>query len=170
MFRNLFRPILTARRLALVAASFAVLGAVVPTASAADHDGWGWGRHYHGPAVVVRAQIGVPVIVPPPVVIARPMIVDEVPAGLQMTAYQSRDRVIVVINGTNRAGGFTTALSAAGDSFILHNSAPIDGCREGASAFSISGSICSPRELHQVCVRIGDRAFEVPVTCVQALS
>jgi hypothetical protein len=175
MFRNLIRPNLTARRIALVAAPLAILGAVVPAADAADRDGrgggwgWSWGhsRRPEAPAVVIHATIGGPIVVSRP---APRVIYDEVPAGLQLTAYQSKDRVIVLINGTNRAAGFRTSLSALGDTLVLHNIAPEDGCRGGPSSFTLSGSICSPRELHQVCVRIGDRSFEVPVTCVPALT
>jgi len=165
MFRNLIRPNLTARRIALVAAPLAVLGAVVPTAAAADRDGW-WGRsHNSRPALVIHAEIG-----RPRVVISRPVFVDEVPAGLNMSAYQSQDRVIVIINGTNRAAGFRTSLIGAGNAFELHNLAPEDGCRGPASSFTITGSIYSHQDLRQVCVRIGDRSFDVPVTCVPSLS
>lgn len=169
MFRNFIRPNLTARRFALVAAPLAILGAAVPAADAADRDGWWWGRgrHEERTSVGVHVDIGIPVVIAHP---APRVIYDEVPAGLGFTAYQSRDRVIVLINGTNRAAGFRTSLSAAGDALVLHNLVPDDGCRGGPSAFTISGSICSPRELHQVCVRIGDRSFEVPVTCIPTLS
>src|SRR5262249_6403762 len=162
MFRNFIRPNLTARRIALVAAPLAILGAVVPTAAAADRDGWWWRSRRERPTVVIHADIGVPVVVGR---CERRVVCDEVPAGLQMSAYQSRERVIVIINGTNRAAGFRTSLTAAGPALVLHNTAPEDGCREGACSFTITGSICSPRELRQVCVRIGDRTFDVPVTC-----
>lgn len=169
MFRNFIRPNLTARRFALVAAPLAILAAVVPSASAADRDGWWWGRSHRNdrPSVVIHATIGGPVVVSRP---APRVIRDEVPAGLQFSAYQSKDRVIVIVSGTNRASGFRTSLSAGGDALVLHNLAPEEGCREGACSFTLTGSICSARELRQVCVRIGDRSFEVPVTCVPSLS
>ena len=83
--------------------------------------------------------------IPGPRVVERRVAVEEVPSGLQMSAYQSKDRVIVLISGTNRGEGFRTSLEADGrgysPSLILHNTAPLDGCREGASSFSLSASV-----------------------------
>src|SRR5262249_5490434 len=114
MFRNLIRSNLTARRIALVAAPLAALGAVVPAADAADRDGWWWcGGHRHDrPSVVIQATIGGPLVIERR---CERVICDEVPAGLQMSAYQSKDRVIVIINGTNRGPGFRTSLTAFGN-------------------------------------------------------
>src|SRR4051812_10486077 len=113
MFRRMtsVRSKLIARRVALVVAPLAVVGATLSTASAADRDGPWWRRHRE-PRVGVVIHADIP---PQRVVIGRPVdVCDEVPAGLQMTAYQSKDRVIVIINGTNRAAGFRTALTAEG--------------------------------------------------------
>ena len=175
MFRTFkaFRTHTNARRIALIVAPLAVLGAVVSTASAGGGGGGGgepwWHRSSRRPAVVIHAEFP-----GPRVVISRPVeCVDEVPAGLQMQAYQSKDRVIIVINGTNRGAGFRTALTAAGDGrsefLVLHNSAPYEGCREGACSFTVTAAICASRELSRVCVRIGDRSFDVPVTCVPSI-
>jgi hypothetical protein len=161
MFCTFNRSTLTARRIALVAAPLAVLGAAASTAAAADGH---WGYRSHGPTLVIQAQIPAPVVI-----VEHRVVCDEVPAGLQMSAYQSKDRVIVVINGTNRGAGFHTSLSAFGNSFVLHNLAPEPGCRDGACSFTITGSICAGRDVRQVCVRIGERTFEVPVTCVPSL-
>ncbi len=169
MFLRTIRTNLTARRIALVAAPLAVIGAAVSTASAADRDGWGW-RRSRGPSVVIHAGIPGPRIV----VGRRVECVDEVPAGLQMNAYQSKDRVIILVSGTNRGSGFSTALSAdrhdGRPGLVLHNTAPGDDCRGGACSFSLTASICSERELRSVCLRIGDRSFEIPVTCVPSLT
>lgn len=175
MFRNLFKTSTTARRLALIAAPLAVLAAAVPSASAADRDHDRDRDHdYRGrrsrPSLVIHAQLPGIIIGRPAerVVVAAPVRVDEVPASLQMSAYQSKDRVIVIISGVNRGSGYSTTLSAAGDSLVLRNIAP-DACREDATAFTITGSICSQRELREVCVRIGRQSFEIPVTCVASL-
>jgi hypothetical protein len=164
MLFKTIRSNLTARRIVLVAAPLAVIGAAVSTASAADH---GWWRS-RGPTVVINARF------PGPRVVERRVVCDEVPSGLQMSAYQSKDRVIVIISGTNRGGGFSTSLEADGrgysPSLILHNTAPLDGCRESACSFSLTASVCSGRELRTICMRIGDRSFEIPVTCVPSLT
>jgi hypothetical protein len=101
-------------------------------------------------------------------------VVDEVPAALQFNAYQSKDRVIVMVSGTNRGAGFNTSLSAigydnGGPILKLCNTAPVDGCREGAVSFSLTAGVHADRELRTLCLRIGDRSFEIPVTCVPNL-
>ena len=100
MFFKTFRSSQTARRIALVAAPLAVIGAAVSTASAADRDGrgWGWGHRSRGPTLAIHAQFPAARVV----IGRRVECVDEVPSGLQMSAYQSKDRVIVLISGTNR--------------------------------------------------------------------
>jgi hypothetical protein len=166
MFFQTIRSNLTARRIALVAAPLAVFGAAVTTASAADH-GW-WGRS-RGPTVVINTRI------PAPRVIERRVErVDEVPAALQMNAYQSKDRIVVIISGTNRGAGFSTSLSQSGyrdgaPMLQLCNMAPADGCRDGAVSFTMTAGVHSDRELRSLCLRIGDRTFEIPVTCVPNL-
>ena len=168
MFRtlNTVRSTFTARRFALVAAPLAALGATVSTASAADRDGW-WHRR---PSIVIHAQIPAPQVV----VERRVVHVDEVPAALSMTAYQSKDRIIVVLSGTNRGSGFHTALTQVGDDWsptlVLRNTAPDQGCVEGASAFTLTAGIHASRDASRLCIRIGDRFFDVPVTCVQSIS
>jgi hypothetical protein len=167
MLFKMNRTNLTARRILLVAAPLAVLGAAVSTASAADHGWWRWGR---GPTVVINARIPAP-----PVVVERRVVrVDEVPAGLQMNAYQSKDRIVVIISGTNRGAGFSTSLTQSGyrdgaPVLQLCNMAPADGCREGACSFTMTAGVHSDRELRSLCLRIGDRSFEIPVTCVPNL-
>src|SRR5882724_9624030 len=169
LFQTL-RSTLTARRIALVAAPLAVFGAAVSTASAADRDGW-WHRSSRGPSVVIHASIPGPRIV----IGRRVEVVDEVPAALQMTAYQSKDRIIVIVNGTNRGSGFRTSLTQAGfddrsPSLVLRNTAPEDGCREGATAFTLTAGIHADRDVSRICIRIGARSFDVPITCVQSIS
>ncbi len=163
----------TARRIALVVAPLAVLGATLSTASAADRDGWRFGRG-RGPerdrgGLVIRAEIPAVQIVlgrqPEP-----RRIYDEVPSCLDMKAYQSGDQVIIVINGVNPTVGYNTSLEAGfGGSFVLHNTAPYDRCQAATTAFNVTGAICSPRELSRVCVRIGNQSFDVPVTCVRRI-
>src|SRR5437763_1466381 len=123
---NNFRTKITARRIALLAAPLALMGAATSSVYAAGP----W-YHSRGPQVIIEPRVVFRADFPPQrVVLSRPAYVDEVPAGLQMTAYQSRDRVIVLINGTNRGEGFRTALSdEGGGTLVLHNTAP-EGCRE----------------------------------------
>lgn len=99
---------------------------------------------------------------------------EQVPANLQMTAYQARDTVIVIINGVNHTGGFTTTLSRvdscdSSPDVNLCNIGPTDYCSGGATAFSVSGSFRVNREIRCITVRVAGQAYEVPVTCVQSL-
>ena len=104
-------------RLSLTAASLALIGAAAPLANAEPwfrlSFGDGWGSHGRGRHVVHQPPACPPPVVvlppcPPPVVVRQQV----VPCDLRFAAYQTRDTVIVIVNGTNTSGGFTTCLSA----------------------------------------------------------
>jgi hypothetical protein len=186
---RIFRTGRTVQAFAILTALCGVSAAgLAASPSDRDRDRWGRNDHDHDrghsgivirveprPVIISRPRPKV-IVAGPPVVIARPVVVrDEVPRELKYAAYQSQDRVIVVISGANRGSGFSTSVTAIGDNewtptLLMRNSAPSDGCVEASTAFSLAASICSTRPLSCVRLQIAGQVFEIPVTAVPSLS
>jgi hypothetical protein len=146
-----------------------------------DHD---WNRSRAGivirveprPVIISRPRPTQVIVAGPQVVIARPVVIPDVlPADLQYAAYQSQDRVIIVISGTNRAAGYSTSLTAIGGSewtptLVLRNTAATGYCAEVCTPFSLSAAICSPRALTCVRLQVAGHIYEIPVTAVPSIS
>ena len=165
----------TARRLALGLAAPAVM--LCAGAAQAGGDGWrghdrdrDWdrdhdrGRFHVGVVIQPRVVITAP---PRPVVISRPC--DEVPTSVSFAAYQSRDTVIIAINGTNRGGGFTTSLTGADLScrtpvLNLRNVAGSERCEGGSVPFSLTASLRVRDRVNSLEVRVAGQTYCVPVT------
>lgn len=168
------------RHSTLTAASIALIGAAAPMASAEPwfHISFGnWGSH---PRVIRQPACPPPVVVarPPVVVVRQPVVVrrvEVVPCDLRFTAYQARDTVIVIANGTDTTGGFETCLSSrTGRDFsttvVLTNTSPAQCATQCVTPFEVSGSFRVRGCVRTVEVRVADRCLQVPVTQVQSLS
>lgn len=126
-----------------------------------DHGGWGW------PVVVVR----------PPVIVVRPPVfercVEEAPCNVRIEAYQSQDRVIVLISGANEGEGFCTAVTGVDwcegqPVLVVRNTAP--ECRRGcATPFSMNASVGARCALSSIRVRIAGHVYEAPVVAVASV-
>ena len=179
----MFRALLvsrTASRLALAAAMAGITAAAYGADPRGPDDRGRDRGHRHrnggGGGLVIRFEPR-PRPVHPTIVIARPEPVvcrDEIPLELEISAYQSQDRVILLVNGCNRAAGFTTALTVVDvhcdrPELVLRNTAPAH-CAAGQSRFALNASFRSTRALHCITVRVAEKVIEVPVTCVPSLS
>jgi hypothetical protein len=178
---RMFRTGRTVHAIAFLTALCGVSAAgLAASPSDRDHNRSRWGHSQRGSGhggFVIRVETA-PVIISrprPQVVIAQPVAVcDVVPSDLRYAAYQSQDRIIVIISGTNRAAGFTTTLTAVeghewSPTLVMRNMAPSYECA-GSAAFSLNAAICSKRALGCVRLKIADQVFEVPVTAVPSLS
>ena len=189
---RMFRNGRTVQAIAILTALCGVSAAgLAATPSDKDRDRGRWGRdgrdhdRGHGglvirvepsPVIISRPRPKV-IIAGPQVVISRPVVVcDVVPGDLKYAAYQSQDRVIIVISGTNRTAGFSTSLAAVDGrewtpTLVMRNTPSTSGhCAEVCTPFSLSAAICSARTLSCVRLKIADQVFEIPVTCVPSLS
>jgi len=171
-FLTSVRTVLTPRRLALAGAPLVLAGAAAPLMGAGP---WEWridfGRHNdrdHG-RVIVRSE---PACEP-----ERPVFVEVVPSDLKISAYQARGTIMIFVNGCNRTSGYTTSLSAEDTcgrtpTLVLHNT-----FRVGQIPFQVISPIDlkaairadGGREVRCISVRVADKTFEVPVTCVPTL-
>ncbi|MBC7834063.1 MAG: hypothetical protein H7Y88_03060, partial [Phycisphaerales bacterium] len=125
--------------------------------------------------VIVQEQPAVVVAQPTPVVYSQSETVDVVPADLQIAAYQSQDRVIIMIGGVNRAAGFSTSITsvsaggAAEPELLLRNLPPRQEMT-GETPFTLNAAIRSKGALQRIQVRVADQVFEVPVVAVPSIS
>jgi len=89
---------------------------------------------------------------------------------VRIEAYQSQDRVIVLISGTNAGEGYCTMVTGVdwceGQPVLeVRNTAP--ECRRGfATAFSMNASVGVRCALSSIRVRIGGHVYEAPVVAV----
>jgi hypothetical protein len=152
-----------------------------------DHDRWGRGNDHtraHGglvirveprPVIISRPRPTQVIVTGPAVVIARPVARDVVPADLRYAAYQSQDRVVIVISGTNQTAGFTTTLTAVDGNewtptVAMCNTAPAYESAAASTAFSLSAAIRATHALSCVRLTVAGQVFEIPVTAVPSLS
>lgn len=159
------------RRLTAFAAPLALLAASAPVISA---DPWIWSGQFrvqHRPPIVVaRGPRHAP---PPPVVIVRQM--EAFPCELRLSAYQTRDIVIVVANGANGSAGYATCLTVHGEhdrspTVVLRNTAPAACVSQVVTPFEVTGSFRTRSCLRTLSVRVADRCLEVPVVQVPGIS
>jgi hypothetical protein len=143
-----------------------------------EHD-----RHSHGFGGI-SIRIGTPPIArprPQVVVVGRPEPVrhvhvhEEMPQDLCVTAYQTGDKVLVLITGKNRSSGYTTCLTDVDAScdiptLRLRNTSPDCVVTQCETGFSLNAAICSRRQLCTIRLIVAGRTIDVPVTQVQTLS
>lgn len=163
----------TFRGLAILAAAGGIL-TLAATSDAAEP--WHWrGRGHDRVVIVARPTPSVVISAPrPPVIVTT--VPDVVPSDLHMSAYQSRDTVIVLITGCNPSTGYTTALTGverAGDgcpTIVMRNTPCGDAAVATLTQFSLNASVHSYSPISTVMVRVAGQVYQVPVTQVQALS
>lgn len=91
-----------------------------------------------------------------------------IPCDLQLSAYQSGDRVIVIARGTNTSSGFITRFEAC-DQYGGHPEVHLvnvrgDGCyAQVMTPFDISATVQSCRPVSCIRVRIGHQVHDVRV-------
>lgn len=93
---------------------------------------------------------------------------EEVPCDLHLSAYQSRDTVILVATGSNRSGGFTTTfapcdLNDRTPEVRLVNTPARDACTQGITPFDVSSSFHSRHQLGCIKVIVAGRSYDVHV-------
>jgi hypothetical protein len=190
-------------RIALGAAILPAALAAAGAAPAPDRDGWGRGRDHDdrwehrgsdrshfgiNVGVVlgqpVRREVIVrqpPVVIsqPAPVIISQPVVVrtysDVAPSQIGFQAYQSRDTVILVVNGTNFGAGYSTSLTAADcagwtPTVIMRNTPTCETDRSYSTPFSISASLRVTHSVSSVRVTLAGQTYEVPVVEAPSLS
>jgi|GEM_PF-4299129 len=182
------------RKAALVAMPLIAVSLITPFALAEGRDGWRRGRdehrqhdrgHDHGRDWGKDRKGGTQIVIRPEIIIGRPhrpevVVIEKhyprhrvevAPYELSFKAYQSEDRIIVNIDGSNRSSGFTTTLSSRAEGLIeLCNLAPLDPCAQTITPFCITASIRAFRPMHNVTVNVAGRTYTVPVTQAQSLS
>jgi hypothetical protein len=140
----------------------------------------GHDHHSHGIGGI-SIRIGTPRPRPQVVVVSRPEPVrhvhvhDEMPRDLCATAYQTGDKVIILITGKNRGSGYTTCLTEVDTScdiptVRLRNTTPDCAVSECETGFSLNAAICSRKQLCTIHLLVGGKIIDVPVTQVQTLS
>lgn len=154
---------LTATALCLVAAGAPLMGA------GPDERGRGRGRDdgFSGIFGKIDIRIGQP---------RRPEIrhvevrhVEEVmPCDLKLSAYQSRDTVIIVATGTNRSTGFQTGFQACDihdrtPELRLMNTSSCEPCGQVMTGFEVSSSFHTRHQIGCIKVIVAGRAFDVHV-------
>jgi hypothetical protein len=132
-----------------------------------------------------RGRGGTSIVIRPEIVIGRPhrpevvviekhrprQRVEVAPYDIAFKAYQSEDRIIVNIEGSNRSSGFTTTLSSRHEGVVeVCNLAPMDHCAQVVTPFCMTASITACRPMHSITVKVAGRTYTVPVTQAQALS
>jgi hypothetical protein len=181
------------RKAALVAMPLIAVSLITPFALAEGPDGWRRGRDEHrdhdrgrdwgkdrkgGTQIVIRPEIVIGNPRRPEVVVIekhRPHYrverVEVAPYEVSFKAYQSQDRIIVNIEGSNRSSGFTTTLSSRSEGVIdICNLAPADHCAQMITPFCMTASISACRPMHCITVHVAGRTYTVPVTQAQSLS
>ncbi|MBX3377618.1 MAG: hypothetical protein KF678_11525 [Phycisphaeraceae bacterium] len=91
-----------------------------------------------------------------------------IPCDLQLSAYQSGDRVIVVARGSNTSSGFITRFEACDTSGLRPEVHLVnvrgDGCyAQVMTPFDVSATVQSCRPLSCIRVRIGHQVHDVRV-------
>ena len=158
------------RSLTAFAAPLALLAASAPVFSANPWTWTGRVRVQHRPPIVVARG---PRHAPPPVVIVRQ--VEAFPCELRLSAYQTRDTVIVMANGANGSAGYVTCLAVHGEhhlspTVVLRNTAPAACVSQVVTPFEVTGSFRTRSCLRTLSVRVADRCIEVPVVQVPGIS
>jgi hypothetical protein len=97
------------------------------------------------------------------------------PEKLSIKAYQSQDRVIVLVEGSNCGSGYATTLTALEHGYgtptlVLRNTPTCDERGYGSVGFCLNAAFCSQRALGCVQVRVAGQCVEVPVTAVTSIS
>lgn len=161
---NALRRKLTTSRVAMLAAPLALAGLAAPMMGAGP---WDWHSRREGRRVEV-------VIGNPPRVVVRPAIVDEVPCDLRITAYKAHDTIMVMVNGSNRTGGYMTSLSAIDTrghcpELLLRNTRPTGMCTQAITPISLNGAFETRRSVSSIKVKVADRVIVVPVCEVACL-
>ena len=175
MFRSIANLVskLASSRTALAAAPLALAAMAVPMMGAGP---WYWHYPSRHLAVVVRPDplvvFSAPAVTP---VVVAPVPVDVMPDGLTFTAYQSRDTIMLFASGSNRTGGFATALRTIDvrDAFAhvqLCNTAPCGPAVQAISPFSTSAALHVDRPLSSMEVRVAGQVMSVPVVQVASIS
>lgn len=123
------------------------------------------------PPVIVRERVVVSR--PAPVVISQPC--DVMPENLSVTAYQTQDRVIVLITGSNRSAGYTTCLTEVDTSceiptLTMRNTAPTRSSAHCMTGFNLNAAVRSRETLCTIRLLVAGQTVEVPVTQVPSLS
>lgn len=160
-------------RLSAVASVLTVLGAAGPLS--ADNP-WFWSGPARGRGGV-KIVIGPPRPAHPPRPARPPQVcepVDEAPCQLEVSAYQTRDTVIVVASGANKAGGYVTTFSACDTrgrtpSLTLRNTPPAHCGTQVITPFDVTGSFRSRQRVHHITVSIAGQTRTVRVTQVPSL-
>ncbi len=142
------------------------------------HHGSGISIRIGTPPIIIREPVVVrgPVVSrprPQHVVVAQPC--DVMPQDLRITAYQTHDRVIVLITGTNHSAGYATSLTDVDTScevptLTLRNTAPMHASAQCLTGFSLNAAVRSRETLCTIRVLVAGRTVEVPVTQVPTLS
>ena len=101
--------------------------------------------------------------------------VEVAPYDLRITAFQSRSTVLIFASGSNRTGGFCTALRSldhpkSGPRIQLSNVAPILCETQAITPFSINAALHVPRTVSKIDVLVGDRYLCIPVEQVAGIS
>ncbi len=168
-FMNTVCSKMTRSRMALAAAPVALAGLAAPMMGAGPWD-WKIGSHDRHDTrrieVVVRPETR-------PVVVVRQIEVE--PFDLHLTAYQSRDTIMVFASGNNRTGGYTTSLRAIGgreNSTRIQLSNITSGgiCTQAITSFSLNAAMHVDCAVSSIEVRVADRVICVPVTQVASIS
>jgi hypothetical protein len=162
--KSTVRRLLTPSRMAILGAPVMLAGLAAPMMGAGPWD-WHWGKHE-------PRRVEVVVATPPPVVIVQP--VDVAPCDLRITAYQARDTVMVMVNGSNATGGFTTSLAAIDTrdhcpELVLHNVRGGGFCTQAITPISLNAAFRSHGDVPSVKVRVADHVIVVPVRDVPSL-
>ena len=97
------------------------------------------------------------------------------PENLSVTAYQTQDRVIVLITGSNRSAGYTTCLTEVDTSceiptLTMRNTAPTRSSAHCMTGFNLNAAVRSRETLCTIRLLVAGQTVEVPVTQVPSLS
>jgi hypothetical protein len=153
----------TTSRLTLLAVG--LIGAAVPLMGAGPESRGGVEWAFH-PPVFGRVEVHFGGRQPERRVIR---VEDVVPCDLHLSAYQSRDTVIVVAMGSNRTGGFTTTFAPCDlddrrPEVRLVNTPGRDACAQVMTGFEVSSSFHTHHQLGCIKVRVAGQCFDVHVT------
>jgi hypothetical protein len=162
----------TTKRRTIIASALGVLGAASPMFAAEPWFRISWG---HSDARRERVVIREPRRERWPEVRHEAPRVEEIPCDLRLSAYQTKDTVVVVARGTNRAAGYATALSSCGvrgraPELVLHNLAPQSCGAQVQTAFEVTGSFTSCERVACLKVIVAGKTYDVGVTQVCPLS
>ncbi len=150
---------LAAAALCLVAAGAPLMGAG-PDERGGRRGGWTSPKVFGN----VQVTIGFPTKHKPQVRHAEEVL----PCDLRLTAYQSRDTVIIVATGTNRSTGFTTAFQACdirdrSPELRLMNTSSCEPCGQVMTGFEVSSSFHTRHQISCIKVVVAGHAYDVHV-------